>query len=274
MPESNFDLNASLRGQGVVHAKVSSVADGADSSKVLPSDWNAGHVFVGSHVIVRQYATSGSPHTWTKPTSARFVGVRRRVQGSGGAGGGAASTGANQSSEGAGGGGGGYAEDWLDAANCPSTMTVTVGAGGTAGTAGNNAGNNGNSTTITGTGLTTLSGTGGAGGGGMAAVTAGISVGGEQGGASGPSGAVLIPGADGRNGRSYAANQPSSHADGGGSFLGSSQRVSGTGTGSAGLAGNNYGGGGAGGINFQNQGTARQGGVGGDGIAYIEEFYI
>jgi hypothetical protein len=273
MPESSFTIDAIIRQVGVVHEYVSPKADDPDTELVRPSNWNDRHVFVGSHVIARSYVVSGSPHTWSKPTDPGFLGVRRRVWGSGGAGGGAASTGANQSSEGAGGGSGGYAEHlWLNAQDCPSTMTVTVGAGGTPGTAGNNAGNNGNTTSITGTGLTTLSANGGGGGGGMAAVTAGISVGGAAGGASG--GDLSLEGSEGKNGRAYAANQPSSHGDGGAAPFGGSQRISGTGTGSAGLAGPIPGGGGSGGINFQNQGAARQGGTGGDGLAIIEEFYL
>lgn len=70
--------------------------------------------------------TSG---TWTKP--AHLLAIRVRMVGGGGAGGGANSTIANNASMGGCGSSGSYSEAWFPASALPSSVSVTVGAGGT-----------------------------------------------------------------------------------------------------------------------------------------------
>jgi hypothetical protein len=91
-------------------------------------------------IAQQRFTSNGS---FTKATYAGARKVRVRVVGGGGAGGGAAATGAATVSAGSGGQGGGYAESWLDASALASSVTVTIGAGGTgvSGGTGNNGGN-------------------------------------------------------------------------------------------------------------------------------------
>lgn len=70
-----------------------------------------------------------STTTWNKPSG--LLAVKVRCWGGGGAGGGAAATSGTQYSAGSGGGAGGYVEMWIAAADLPSSLTATVGAGGT-----------------------------------------------------------------------------------------------------------------------------------------------
>ena len=99
--------------------------------------------------------------TWTKPSGAKMVMVEML-----GAGGGGGKGSYGQSTGGKGGGGGVYVVAYYPAADLPSTMTVTIGAGGTGATTDNSAGAAGGSTTWSGTGITTLTAFGGSGGGG------------------------------------------------------------------------------------------------------------
>ncbi len=114
--------------------------------------------------------------TWTKPSGLRAVMVE--VVGGGGAGGGAAATTANHT-KGAGGGAGGYARKLWQASEVGSTMTVTVGAGGTgvSGAAGN-AGGNSSIVSLVGT----VTANGGGGGPVAAAATTSFGINGGSGG--------------------------------------------------------------------------------------------
>jgi hypothetical protein len=74
--------------------------------------------------IIRTYTTSGSPHTWTKPTGLKYVIVE--VQGGGGTGSAASGTGSADNA-GSGGGSGGYSKKQIAAASLGATETVTIG---------------------------------------------------------------------------------------------------------------------------------------------------
>ncbi len=90
----------------------------------------------GGPVDLQVFTTPGAA-TWTKPTSFTPKAVRVVVYGGGGGGGGGASqTGAVVRTGGTGGGGGARDEGIFDAADLPSTVAVTVGAGGTGGAGG------------------------------------------------------------------------------------------------------------------------------------------
>jgi hypothetical protein len=77
--------------------------------------------------VVRKYETSGSPHTWNKPTGLKYVVVE--VQGGGGTGTNASGT-ASSDNAGNGGGSGGYSKKLIAVSSLGSTETVTVGAVG------------------------------------------------------------------------------------------------------------------------------------------------
>ena len=101
-------------------------------SKVNGTDYNVTWSTISaSGSDVQAYKTAGS-YTWTKPSGAKAVFVV--VVGGGGGGGGGA---VNQTSGTRGGGGGAGAgaitQTWMNAADLPSTVTVTVGAGGAGG---------------------------------------------------------------------------------------------------------------------------------------------
>jgi hypothetical protein len=103
-----------------------------DSAAKLPAvDGSALLNLPGGAVDIQQFTASG---TWTKPAGATTVFVRAFGAGAGGQSGqlAAAST---AKSGGIGGGGGAYFEMWIAADELPSTVAVTVGAGGTGGAA-------------------------------------------------------------------------------------------------------------------------------------------
>jgi hypothetical protein len=96
-----------------------------------------GYVFVST-----VYFTSSG--TFTKADYPWLRAIRVKVQGGGGGGGGVAAASGSNSSVSGGGGGGAYGEKFItDIAGLDSSVTVTVGAGGSAGAAGNNAGSAG-----------------------------------------------------------------------------------------------------------------------------------
>ena len=116
--------------------------------------------------VVQSFTSAGSA-TWTKPTGCKTV---RFILAGGGGGGGSGHAHASSNRGGAGGGaGGGITEISYRAADLPSTLTITVGAGG-AGGAGVVASNDGNpgvagsATTVTASGITYARAAGGAGG--------------------------------------------------------------------------------------------------------------
>lgn len=205
--------------------------------------------------------------TYTKPAGLKAV--RVRVQGGGGGGGAAGGTVAAQASCGGGGGGGGYAEEIIPAAslpNSPTTVAVTVGAGGTAGAAG--------SGTAGGTGGTSsfgafLSATGGGGGNYGTSSAAVITGGGAPGVGSG--GTLNVSGQVGPTAR-VLLGEPTMPAPGGDSVLGNGAQTALATTGGAGIAGNGYGGGGSGGHLRASQVTLA-GGAGAPGVVIVENLF-
>lgn len=188
--------------------------------------------------------------------------VRVVCQAGGGAGGGGAATSSSERSGGTGGGGGEYAESWLPADILPSTVTVTVGAGGAAvaGAAGLAGGDSSFGNLVVargGPGGTVSTGTGSTG------------VSGPNGGAGGV-GDLLVPG--GRAGGVYRNSGANFvlPGEGGSSVLGhgGTIRVPGN-TFFAGADGTGYGGGGAGAANLGNQ-SASSGGNGAPGIVIVD----
>jgi hypothetical protein len=137
---------------------------------------------------------NGTPgtFTWNKPSGAQTVYVIA-VGGGGQGGSGAAGTSAAARTGGGGGAGGGVATGWLAASQLPSSVTVTVGAGGNnagAAVSGTNAGNAGQagSNSLFGTYLTGGAGQhGGGGGAGAAGSGGGSGTGTALGGAGGTS---------------------------------------------------------------------------------------
>lgn len=182
--------------------------------------------------------------TYTRPTGVRRI--RVRVVGGGGAGG--ATSGANQG--GGGGGGGGYSEELIDA-SAITTVSVTIGAGGTS------AGTTAGGTTSFGAYLQATGGGSGVGGSG----TAGAADGGAGGIGSG--GDVNAAGGAGGNNYNNVCG-----GTGGDSALGGGGKA--THNGGAGTAGRAYGGGGSGG---GDNGGVAAGGSGAAGVVIVEEFY-
>ncbi len=209
--------------------------------------------------------------TWTKP--ANLVKIFVQLVGPGGGGGGS-DTGASAAA--GGGGGGGYVAGWLNNANLSATEAIVIGLGGAGGT---NTGGNGQygspvNTTFS-TGSSAMQGNGGGGGTGVTTAVANIN---GQGGTSG-SGVVqanvynsqLIIGGNGGEGFSFAVNY-AVPGFGAASFMGniSVTELASAGTDTAGAAGLNYGGGGAGAVSKDANGVA--GGNGAPGICIIDEW--
>ena len=126
---------------------VSTSAGAGDSGKgvKLNASGKLDVSFMPINPIVRVYTTSGSPHTWTKPTGLKYIIVE--VQGGGGGG-------DSSGSYGGGGGAGGYARKVIGASILGTTETATVGSGGGAET-------NGGTSTFTVTSGTNVVGNGG-----------------------------------------------------------------------------------------------------------------
>lgn len=223
-------------------------------------------------VPTTQMYTSTAGGIWTRPTGLSYIDAT--VNAAGGGSGGAVATGAGESSMGGGGGGGATVWARIPAALLPPTVAVGVGAGGTAGaaTAGVAGGTGGTSSFGT-----LLTATGGLGGvcranstvmHGADAGTGSNTVGGtitDRVLRSGTAGAL---GWGGDNGLGISGGGGPSHLGGGGR----GQRTTAAGQGLGGFTGRNYGGGAGGSIN-SGSAAARVGGVGAQGIVFIEEYY-
>jgi hypothetical protein len=224
-----------------------------------------------SRVEVTVFTSSG---TWNKPTETDFAGVFVEVVGGGGGSGGCAATGASQTSSSGGGQGGAYARVWIPAADLASTVSVTIGNGGTAG---------GSTPSNGGTGGTTSFG-------GHASVPGGE--GGSQGGAAGPSSTtqnggddaqafsgtaanpVFVAGSDGGTGLRFASSQSVYPGYGGGSALAPQRGIGAISSGQiAAVAGKLYGGGAAGPGNPDASKSAQSGAAGGKGVCIVTECY-
>ena len=201
--------------------------------------------------------------TWNRPAGAKSV--RVQVQAGGGAGGGAPVTAASQVSGGTGAQGGAYAEQLFDAGALSSSVTVTVGAGGTAasGAAGGDGGASsfGASVTAAGGAGGTINGSGGTPFTAMGPTDAQATV-----------GAIQIPGTPGgfcaRLGSVTGQLIP---GQGGGSHLGSGG-AGGALVGAAGNPGRGYGGGGGGAANPPSS-TAKAGGAGAAGVVIVTTYF-
>ena len=217
---------------------------------------------LGALRSVQTFTGSG---TYTKPAGLRFALVK--VQAPGGGGGGADSDGTGIGAAG-GGGAGGYAEELLAASAIAATETVTIGAIGAAGT---NTGTNGGTggTTSFGSLLQATGGIGGTGTGLTSSAAAKAFSGGAGGAGSG--GTVNAEGGDGGDG--WVVTTMGVGGAGGASRFGAQGRQVATTTDSAGVAGNNYGGGGTGGITISGNTAGFIGGAGGSGIIYVYEYY-
>jgi hypothetical protein len=212
------------------------------------------------------YYTSNATFTKASYPNARAINVK--CVGAGGGSGGAATTGASQVATGSGGGGGAYAESLIPIASVGASESITVGAGGSGGAAGNNAGSAGGSSSF-GSIVIAAGGNGGAGGPANPVPTMGNNVtGGGTVGAS--TGQLIIPGRNSNPAIQVGASFPMRPLSGysiyskaaGGDIIAT--------TGVAGAVGSTQGGGASGGVNAENQGTARAGAAGGAGIVIVE----
>src|SRR5580765_3051283 len=101
-------------------------------------DVNGGvYGYSGAGIDVQIFTATGA-NTWTKPTPFTPRAVNANLWGAGGGGGAGSSVATHLAIKipGAGGGGGAHADDIFLAADLPSTVTVTIGAGGLAGAKG------------------------------------------------------------------------------------------------------------------------------------------
>jgi hypothetical protein len=223
----------------------------------LTTNPNPGYLYVETIYFTSSGTFSKSSYSWLRA-------IRVKTLGGGGAGGGAATTTAGQVSRGGGGGGGGYAETFItDIAGLSSSVTVTIGAGGTGVSgAGGNAGGQSSFGAL-------CVASGGSGGSLDGAKEAAIpSLGGAAG--IGTTGDLLGAGHRGRLGFSFATNAfRGASGDGGPSMLGGG----GLGVGYSGSnpsAGVGFGGGGGGAYNEASIGTAKTGASGSSGIVIVE----
>lgn len=195
------------------------------------------------------YYTTAGTSTFTKATYPWLRAIKVMCQGGGGGGAGAISSGSAPA-----GGGGGYAESFItNISGLSSSVTITVGAGGTAGpasapTAGGTGGNSSFGSTVIGNG-------------GGASDTANI----RGGGGGGGTGDLVVPGQPGEG--FFPTGQHTSM--GGGSVLGSGGQGNYSNINRTGNAGSGYGGGGGGGA-YVTANTA--GGAGAQGIVILELF--
>ena len=212
---------------------------------------------------VIKFASSGS---FLKASYPGLRAINVKVQAGGGSGGGSSSTTSGANSYGTGGGGGGYAETFItDISGLPSSVAVTVGAGGAAPAAGANDGSSGGESSFG----TYAVAKGGAGGYAKASSTLGGYVTGGVGGDA-TVGDYRISGGGGGGG--WGGATLAQGGTGGSSHLGNGGRTVGTGAGggsNSGDPGGNYGGGG-GGAATNASGSARAGGAGAQGIVFVE----
>jgi hypothetical protein len=237
-----------------------------DAASLNTIDAGIAAIATGYRFVETLYFTTPGAATFTKATYPYLRAIRVRLVGAGGGGGGAATTGSNQVAAGSGGGGGCYAESFItDIAGLSDSVTVTVGGGGAGGSAGANNGSNGDASSFG----SLVSGNGGVGGQGGAAVTPPNNAASGGNGATVGVGDLVIPGTRGEA-KTQAINTNAVTSGGGGNYLSPPNAGARTLTGISGGNGRGYGDGGLSGANSQNQGTARAGGNGSDGIVIVE----
>ena len=151
---TTLTANNVLLGNGTSALQV--VAPGT-TGNVLTSN---GTTWISQAVSAANVQTFSSSGTWTKPAGAQFVLVE--VWGAGGGGGRPNAGASNSNSAGAGGGGGAYNYSTFLASELSSSVTVTIGSGGTGASSNASNGGIGGNTTF-GTFLTSYGGGGGAG---------------------------------------------------------------------------------------------------------------
>jgi len=218
----------------------------------------------GYRFVETVYFTSSG--TFTKATYPWLRAIRVKVQGAGGGGGGVPASPLNETAAGAGGGGGAYAEKFItDIAGLDASVTVTRGAGGTGG----------DGTAAATTGGNSSFGALQANGGGAGAQTASTStlaaaLGGLGQTTTSGSPDFVAKGGDAPSGLAIGNSYASSGA-GGDSFLGTVSRARVATAGAVeGVAGSEYGGGGAGAMSGTSNNVLRNGGNGADGIVIVE----
>ena len=220
------------------------------------------------------YFTSVGNSTFTKATYPWLRGIKVSLVGGGGGGGATVAPASSTNAAGNGGGGGCYSERWItDIVGLPSSVTVTVAAGGARGSAAtNNAAAGGTSSFGT-----LCSGNGGSPGlVGNQTSSFGCTIPNDsftsRGGSTGV-GDFIIPGSMGGIGFMQGGNSNAMGGYGGASVFGSTIAVPAyPGSGEFrrnGLAGQNYGSGGSGGASLQAAGSTT-GGAGAQGIVIVE----
>jgi hypothetical protein len=253
------------------------VRDGASDIENLAEGVNdyltGGYLYAGT-----RYYTSSGTFAKADPLGTGDIGlraVRLRVVGGGGGGGGAATTSAGEAAAGGGGGGAAYAESFILASALTSSVTVTLGAGGSGGAEGANIGSNGGASSF-GSGETfEVSAEGGFGGTGSVARSFPDVSGGGAGGAVAV-GDLTVEGSPGFPSSVNPTATGTARALGGGSFLSGYGPVNAAGrlaAGGGGITGTGrFGGGGSSGANIENQATARAGGAGRVGVCIVDCF--
>ena len=215
------------------------------------------------YVQTVKFTSSG---TFSKASYSGIKAVRIRAVGGGGGGGGSGAAVAAQHSSGSGGGGGGYAEKFVLESSLTSSVTVTIGAGGSGSS--NAAGGTGGSTSFGSHAVAA----GGAGGDTFPSTAVMIGALGGAGGA-GTTGDILMPGSVGGLGSGNATlglgGSGGSSQFGGGAVGAYTSTGSGTVAGTAASANS---GGGGGGSTTNAGGGAMSGGAGGSGMVLVEVY--
>ena len=244
-------------------------------------DVDADNVYSSAYPVRTLYEYADSPAVWSKPSAANFSHIEFEMLGAGGGGGGGDNTASTEGAAGGGGGAGGYIKGIRTAAELPSTLNITIGAGGSGGSAAGGNGSSGGNTVVgnAGAGFSAITAGGGGGGDGDAGGTGRVNL---DGGSSGTN-----SGHDHSKGDIEVSGMPGSNADrmslsgvsaatgiamgrGGHTLYGSGGRHNSS-HGPYGSVG--YGAGGTGSWQH-NSDAADAGGDGKDGLVVITEYYL